>query len=76
MNKFTLISAILQLVCAIILIGISVYYFVSEETLKGVLYLAVGIFFVFSPARKLYKHIKSKNKHDEPEDKNNKRGFL
>lgn len=60
MNKFTLVTAILQLVSGLVLIGISIYYYTVSNINNFVLFLVVGIIFAVLPFRTFYKLYKSK----------------
>lgn len=60
MNKFTLVTAILQLVSGLVLIGISIYYYTVSNINNFVLFLVVGIVFAVLPFRTFYKLYKSK----------------
>lgn len=60
MNKFSLASAIIQAVCALIIIGIAIYYFVTDDIQKSVVFLLAGIVFLALSARTIYKYFKKK----------------
>lgn len=76
---YKLITAILQLVGGLVLIGISVYYYFAEQTLNFYIFLAVGIIFVILPVISFIRAFLKKE--DKTEDGNSggdkpKRGFL
>lgn len=54
-DKYKFIRAIIELVCGIILLGISVYYLVVHNTSAFVLFLVVGILCIALPVRTIYK---------------------
>lgn len=60
MNKYNLISAIIQLVLALVLVGISIYYLVINEIPSFVIFLVVGIIFIALSIRTIYKWFKEK----------------
>ena len=60
MNKIGLISAIVQLVSALILVGLSVYYYTVGNTLNFGVFLAVGALFIIMSVRSIYKYFKSR----------------
>ena len=60
MNKYKLVEAILQAVCAVILIVISFVYLKQGRTSGFAVFLVVGVIFLIMPARTLYKLIKQK----------------
>ena len=71
MNKYSLVSAIVQLVSALVLVGISVYYYIAGNTANFVIFLAVGVIFIGLSVRTLYKFFKGRkeDKKDEEKDK-------
>ena len=54
-DKYKFIRAILELVCAVILLGISVYYLIVDNTSAFLLFVIVGIVCVVLPVRTIYK---------------------
>lgn len=60
MKNVNLISAIIQLVLAIVLVGIAVYYLIIEDISAFLLFLIVGIIFIALSVRAIYKWNKSK----------------
>lgn len=60
MNKTALISAIIQLISALILVGISVYYYIDGNTLNFLLFLGVGALFLALSVKALCKYFKDK----------------
>lgn len=74
-NKYNLISAILYFVCAAVLAGIAVFYFVKGNTASGAIFIVVAALCILYAVFKIFKYRKSKEepKQEEPKDK---RGFL
>lgn len=66
-DKYKFISAIIQLVLAIVLVGISVWYLIKDEVENFLLFLIVGIIFIALSIRSILK-LKKSNKDNE--DKN------
>lgn len=60
MNKSSLISAIIQAVCALIIIGIAIYYIAVDDVQRFAVFLIVGIVFLALSARTIYKYFKKK----------------
>ena len=60
MNKLNLISAIFQLVSALVLVGISVYYYTVGNLPSFGIFLGVGIIFIVMSVRTLYKIFKNR----------------
>lgn len=54
-DKYKFIRAIIEIVCAVILLGISVYYLVVNNMSAFVLFLVVGIICIALPVRTIYK---------------------
>lgn len=65
-DKYKFISAIIQLVLAVVLVGISVYYVLNDEIANFLLFLIVGIIFIVSSVRTI---IKFKKGNKESQDK-------
>lgn len=66
-DKYKFISAIIQLVLAIVLVGISVWYLIKDDVENFLLFLIVGIIFIALSIRSILK-LKKSNKDNE--DKN------
>lgn len=65
-DKYKFISAIIELVCAVVLLGISVYYLIKEDTSAFLLFLIVGIVCIIHSVRIIYKRLKQdKDKKDK-----------
>ena len=75
MNRLTLYTAIAQLICGLVLAGLSVYYIVIEEYTKFGVFLAVGIVFIALPIRAYFRY-KKQQKYEEEKGKseNNHKG--
>lgn len=67
MNRYKLASAIIQIVLALVLVGIALYYLIIDEAVSGVLFLVVGIVFIALSIRTIYKWMKERKN----EEKNN-----
>lgn len=63
-DKYKFISAIIQLVLAVVLVGISVYYVLTDEIANFLLFLIVGIIFIASSIRTILK-LKKGNKESQ-----------
>ena len=77
MNKLTLVSAVVQAVCGLVLSGLSIYYFTLEDYTKFGVFLVVGIVFIILPVRtfvryRKWKELEKRTGQDEPP----KKGFL
>lgn len=77
--KYKLISAVLNLVCAVVLVGIAIFFGVRgdpsrNDDINFWLFLAVGALFIFLSGRSLYKLWKQKQKKEEEAEKNNSAG--
>ena len=59
-NKYKFISAIIQLVLALVLVGIGVYYFFVDQMTNFILFLVVGIIFIGLSVRTIIKWCKDK----------------
>lgn len=73
-NRYNLISAILYFVCAAVLAGLAIYYFMTLQTASGVIFIVIAVICVIVAVFKIFKYKKSKEQPKE--DQNNKRGFL
>ncbi len=76
LDKYKLITAIFQLVSGLVLIGISVYYYVTGQTQNFFIFLVIGIIFVVMPVITFIKMFLSKNKDDDDEKGGKPKGFL
>ena len=76
LDKYKLITAIFQLVSGLVLIGISVYYYVTGQTQNFFIFLVIGIIFVVMPVITFIKMFLSKNKDDDDENGGKPKGFL
>lgn len=68
-NKYKLISAIIQLVLALVLVGIGVYYFFVDQMTNFILFLIVGIVFIGLSVRTIIKWYKDKKDEENKENK-------
>ena len=59
-NVYKLISAILELVCALVLVGFAVYYYVLGQTMQFWLLLAFGVLFICTSCYSIFKYAKQK----------------
>lgn len=66
-NKYKLISAIIQLVLALVLVGIGVYYFFVDQMTNFILFLIVGIVFIGLSVRTIIKWYKDKKDEENKE---------
>lgn len=67
-DKLTILNVVLNILCALILIGVAIYYIVTGEYYKSVVFGIVGIIFIILPVRTLIKYFISK-RNDDGEDK-------
>lgn len=76
--KYTLISAVLQLVSAGVLIGFAVYYRLSGRMQNFLVFLIAGIIFVILPVSGLIRAVREKKRKETEKDKEppKKKGFL
>lgn len=65
-KKFLLISAVLQIVSALVLIGLSIYYGITEgvASMRFFIFLGVGVAFLILPVKNIIKYVKNR-KNDE-----------
>lgn len=68
-NKYKLISAIIQLVLALVLVGIGVYYFFVDQMTNFILFLIVGLVFIGLSVRTIIKWYKDKKDEGNEENK-------
>ena len=68
-NKYKLISAIIQLVLALVLVGIGVYYFFVDQMTNFILFLIVGLVFIGLSVRTIIKWYKDKKDDGNEENK-------
>lgn len=54
-NKYKFIRAIIEIVCAVILLGISVYYLIVDNMSAFALFMVVGIICIALPVRTILK---------------------
>lgn len=64
MKNYKLTSAILQLVCALALVGISIYYLVVQHYVNFALFLVIALIFIGLSIRAIYKWWKAKKDED------------
>lgn len=64
MDKYKLITAILQVVGGAVLAGISAYYYVIDNMLNFAMFLGIGVIFVALGAFSTYKWWRAKKKKD------------
>lgn len=64
-DKYKFISAIIQLVLSLVLVGISVYYLLTDEITNFVLFLVVGAVLIGLSVRTIYKWHKSKKNEED-----------
>ena len=77
MNRLSLISAIIQAISGLVLIGLSVYYYTLDEMTKFAVFAAVGVIFIILPARTFYKRYKSRKEEEKKNaEEHGKHGFL
>lgn len=67
-NNYKLISAIIQIVLSLALVGISIYYFIVGHYVNFALFLGVGVIFIGLSVRTILKWYKEK-KDAEKEDR-------
>lgn len=60
MKDYKFISAIIQIVLSLVLIGIGVYYFTIDEMMAALLFVIIGVVLIVLSARTIYKHYKNK----------------
>ena len=60
MSKFNLIAAIFQIVSALALVGISVYYYMVGNIVNFTIFLGVGVLFLAMSVRTMYKYCKDR----------------
>lgn len=73
-SRYYLITAVMYLVCAAVLAGFAVFYFVTEQIVSGIIFIVIAVLSVAYGVYKLFKYKKLKQKSEE--DQNNKHGFL
>lgn len=76
MNKLSLFSSIVQAISGLTLIGIAIYYYLSNDMTKFWVFLAVGAVFVVLPIRTVYKYIKGKQDKKREEENKNRHDFI
>ena len=64
-NKYKFISAIIQLVLSLVLVGISVYYLLNDKTTNFLLFLGVGVVLIGLSVRTIYKWCKDRKNGDD-----------
>lgn len=69
-----MVATVLNLVCGLVLAGLSVYYFTVQSYVSGGVFLAVGLFCVASSVYKFFKSRRHKPSGENKKDGEDGRG--
>ena len=72
MTRLTLYTAIAQLICGLILAGLSIYYCVIADYTKFAVFSVVGLSFIALPIRTFFLYRKQRKAEEEREKSEHK----